>query len=94
MEHPNLPKWEGLRTDRFTYANYFEQDPPFEFLHDRQRDPKQLKNQINEPEYQEIRDQLRARTLQLRDAYGGPFQPAPPRATLKRSVQNQTNPAN
>lgn len=94
MEHPDLPKWEGIRSDRYTYANYFQQHPPFEFLHDRQRDPKQLKNRINDPEYQEIRDQLRARTHELRDAFGGPFQPAPPRATPKRRVPMPANTAN
>ena len=45
MHHPEgLPKWEGVRDQRWVYARYFEQTPPYEFLHDLQTDPQQLKN--------------------------------------------------
>ena len=39
MDHPAIPKWEGVRGPRYVYARYFEQQPPFEFLHDLQADP-------------------------------------------------------
>lgn len=44
MEHPQIPKWEGVRSTRWSYANYFEQTPPYEFVHDLDGDPDQLRN--------------------------------------------------
>lgn len=44
MEHDDIPKWEGVRSDQFTYARYFEQKPTFEFLYDLSTDPNQLDN--------------------------------------------------
>ena len=34
MHHGRIPKWEGVRAQRYVYARYFEQQPVFEFLHD------------------------------------------------------------
>lgn len=51
-EHVDLAPlltWEGIRGDRFAYARYFDQQPPFEFLHDLQNDPDQLKNLAPDP---------------------------------------------
>ncbi|MGY8688348.1 MAG: sulfatase family protein, partial [Verrucomicrobiales bacterium] len=45
----DIPKWEGIRGKRYVYARYFEQDPPFEFLHDLEEDPDQLKNFVGDP---------------------------------------------
>jgi arylsulfatase A-like enzyme len=36
--------WEGVRDQRYVYARYFDQKPAFEFLHDLQADPDELKN--------------------------------------------------
>jgi arylsulfatase A-like enzyme len=62
MEHKSIPKWEGIRTERFTYAKYFQQDPPYEFLNDRQTDPDQLKNLVDDPNYVGTLRQLRDET--------------------------------
>ena len=62
MNHPSIPKWEGIRTKRYTYAKYFEQDPPYEFLHDRQSDPDQRINLAGDPKYAATLDQLREET--------------------------------
>ncbi len=44
MHYPvGLPKWEGVRDQRWVYARYFEQQPVYEFLHDLQTDPQQLR---------------------------------------------------
>src|SRR5690606_26501133 len=51
MNHPDLPKWEGVRDQRWVYARYFEQKPVFEFLHDLKTDPDQLKNLAGDPKY-------------------------------------------
>lgn len=68
-----IPKWEGVRGTRFTYARYFEQNPPYEFLHDLEKDPNQLTNFATEPEYAAKLNELRKRTDELRDSYGGAY---------------------
>ncbi|MFV0444893.1 MAG: sulfatase [Planctomycetaceae bacterium] len=73
MVNADIPKWEGVRTERYVYARYFEQQPPFEFLHDLKDDPDQLKNLVNEPTAQPQLVELRARTIALRDSYGGEY---------------------
>lgn len=73
MNNAQIPKWEGVRGQRFVYARYFEQEPPYEYLHDLQVDPDQLINCVDDPEYADTLEQMRARCDQLRDQYGGPY---------------------
>ncbi|MCB1090431.1 MAG: sulfatase [Verrucomicrobiae bacterium] len=73
MDHPAIPKWEGVRGPRYVYARYFEQQPPFEFLHDLQADPDELVNLATESAHAETLKAMRSRTDELRDTYGGPF---------------------
>ena len=75
MDHPRIPKWEGVRGERYKYARYFEQDPPFEFLHDLEQDPYELKNYAPDPRYEDVLKRMRRRCTRLRDSYGGPYQP-------------------
>ncbi len=77
MDNARIPKWEGVRGSRFVYARYFEQDPPFEFLHDVETDPDQLKNLAGNPEFATQLREARTRCDQLRDSYGGVFKPHP-----------------
>ncbi|MEM9702672.1 MAG: sulfatase [Planctomycetota bacterium] len=65
MEHPRIHKWQGVRGERWVYANYYEQQPPYEFLHDLNRDPLQLENLANDPRYAETLKRMRARSKQL-----------------------------
>lgn len=60
MNHRDIPKWEGVRGNRFVYARYFDQDPDFEFLHDLKTDPDQLINLAHKPEYQTKLNEMRA----------------------------------
>lgn len=62
MEHAGIPKWQGIRGSRYVYARYFEQEPPYEFLHDLERDPDQLLNFASDPRYSAVLQALRART--------------------------------
>ncbi|MBT8043788.1 MAG: sulfatase [Verrucomicrobiae bacterium] len=64
MVNKTIPMWEGVRTDRYTYARYTQQKPVYEFLHDRQKDPDQLKNLVKDAEYAETLKRLRALTDQ------------------------------
>ena len=66
-----IPKWEGVRDQRWVYANYFQDD--YEFLHDLQEDPDQLTNLAKDPAHQTQLKKMRKRSQQLRDAYGGEY---------------------
>jgi arylsulfatase A-like enzyme len=75
MNHSAIPKWEGVRGARYVYARYFEQKPVYEYLHDLEKDPSQLKNLVSDPGYAAVLKKLRSRCDELRDAYGGVYDP-------------------
>ncbi len=64
-----IPKYEGVRGKRYVYARYFEQEPTYEFLHDLQTDPQQLKSFANDPDYAEILAATRQRCDELKQQY-------------------------
>lgn len=68
-----IPKYEGVRGQRYVYARYFEQKPAYEFLHDLEEDPDQLRNFASEASYSEVLEQMRRRCDDLRDEYGGGY---------------------
>ncbi|MBT6580834.1 MAG: sulfatase [Bacteroidetes Order II. Incertae sedis bacterium] len=78
FNHPQIPKHEGVRGERFKYARYFEQNPVYEELYDLQSDPMETINLASNPEYASILNALQARTNELQTAYGGPFTPRQP----------------
>lgn len=65
--------WEGVRGSRYKYARYFDQKPVYEFLHDLEKDPDELKNLANDPEYAETLKEMRNRCDRYVDYYGGPL---------------------
>lgn len=69
MHHVDIPKWEGVRGQRYVYARYFEQTPPFEFLYDLQTDPDQLTNLVANPASHGLLVQMRQRCDALKDTY-------------------------
>ena len=73
MDHPKIPKYEGVRGQRYVYARYFEHPEDGEFLHDLKVDPDQLKNFVADPAYAEVLREMRARCDELRDKLGGPY---------------------
>jgi len=73
MDHPGIPKYEGVRGERYVYARYFQNLPEGEFLHDLQTDPQELKNLVHDPAYAEILQQMRARCDELREPLGGEY---------------------
>lgn len=66
-----IPAWEGLRTERFKYARYFDHD--YEFLHDLQEDPDELKNLAYDADYKDILHSMRERTARRVAELGGPL---------------------
>lgn len=73
MDHPKIPKWEGVRDQRYVYARYFQNLPEGEFLHDLETDPHQLRNLVGDPRSGDILARMRARCDELRDQYGGAY---------------------
>ncbi len=66
MENKSIPKWEGVRGERFVYAHYFDQDPGYEFLHDLKADPDQLINLAKKPEYKMKLIEMRQRCRDIK----------------------------
>jgi arylsulfatase A len=96
MEHKDIPKWEGVRDQRWVYARYFDQKPVFEFLHDLKADPDQLKNLATDPQYAKQLEVMSKRCNELRDQYGGPFQPHPKKGqpVPKKKTAQEKRPPN
>jgi arylsulfatase A-like enzyme len=69
MNNKDIPKWEGVRGERYVYARYFEQEPAYEFLHDLEKDPDQLTNLASNPAYKDILAKMRKRCNKLKDMY-------------------------
>ncbi|VGO13611.1 Arylsulfatase [Pontiella desulfatans] len=67
----SIPDWEGIHGERYVYARYFDND--HEFLHDLKKDPDQLKNLANHPEYKVILEQMRKRCDEEIELRGGAF---------------------
>jgi arylsulfatase A-like enzyme len=77
FERNNIPKSEGVRTERYAYVRWFEQKPVAEELYDHIADFDEVNNLAGDPKYANVLDQLRKRTTELRDQYGGPYRPNP-----------------
>ena len=94
FDHLKIPKWEGVRQQRWVYARYFQKEPVFEFLHDLAADPMQRRNLALEPQYVAQLENLRRRCDQLRDGYGGAYslEKIPTIQFLKKKSQNADNP--
>ena len=82
-----IPKTEGVRTERWKYIRYFQQQPAHEELYDLAIDSHEERNLADDRRHQERLASLRKRCDELRDQYGGPYvrrprkraeRPAPP----------------
>lgn len=66
FDHPKIPKWEGVRGQRYVYARYVDHLPEGEFLHDLEQDPQQLVNLAHAPKHAELLAKMRSRCNVLR----------------------------
>jgi arylsulfatase A-like enzyme len=62
LNNPKIPKYVGIRGERYVYANYYEQEPAYEYLHDLKNDPDQLVNFVKNADYEEILANMRSQT--------------------------------
>ena len=60
-----IAKSVGVRTERWKYIRYFEQDPPYEQLFDLENDPDEDENLAQREQYAEILADMRARCERL-----------------------------
>jgi arylsulfatase A-like enzyme len=67
----NLPRFEGVRMDRYKLINYYYPHQEWE-LFDLEKDPGELTSQHNNPEYAEVRRKLEVRLGELRKQYDLP----------------------
>ena len=61
FDHADIPKSEGVRSERWKYIRYFEQRPAYEELYDLENDPFESENLVDEGEYAEQLQRLRDR---------------------------------
>ncbi len=62
-----LPRWFGVRDNRYTYANYYMDG--VELLYDREVDPTELDNVAEAPEYSDTLERLREKALKYKQEY-------------------------
>ena len=95
FDHPEIPKHEGVRGERYKYARYFEQDPVYEELYELLVDPMETRNLAGNTDYLGILTELRRRTDELLAEYGGPYTPislvAPPQAEAQPATGDATS---
>lgn len=65
-----MTPWRGVRTKQYTYVNLFDYGPWL--LFDNKKDPYQLNNLINDPDYAEIKEKLEKRMRELMLEAGDP----------------------
>jgi uncharacterized sulfatase len=71
-----IPRWEGVRGNRATYARYFvdgPENPPYEFLFDLKNDPDQLTNLASNEKPHPFLKRMRRRCDQLVASAGPPM---------------------
>jgi len=71
-----IPRWEGVRGSRATYARYFvdgPENPPYEFLFDLKKDPDQLTNLAQSEKPHPFLKRMRRRCDQLVASAGPPM---------------------
>ena len=64
--------WRGVRTERFTYARWKDRDG-MRLLFDRERDPLEMTNFINHPDYAAIASQMESRLKKWLEDTQDPF---------------------
>jgi arylsulfatase A-like enzyme len=64
--------WRGVRTHRYTYARWRDRDGLC-VLYDRDKDPFEVHNCVDDPEYAPVAEEMEARLLRWIEETGDPF---------------------
>jgi arylsulfatase A-like enzyme len=67
----NLPRFEGVRTDRYKFISYYEPSQEWE-LFDLEKDPNELHSVYDDPAYDSVRERLHRKLAELRVTYDIP----------------------
>jgi len=59
----------GVRTDRYKLIHFYYDIDEWE-LYDLDKDPDEMNNVYNDPEYADVRDKLHTKLKELREKYG------------------------
>ena len=65
FDYARIPMSEGVRTERWKYIRYFQQQPVYEELYDLAGDPHETVNLVKDQKYQQTLNSLRKRCDQL-----------------------------
>ena len=71
----NIPRSEGLRSERWKYVHYFDERPTYEQLFDLAKDPHEVNNLAGNPRHDETLEAMRRRMQVLRAQAGPPWNP-------------------
>ena len=90
---PNtIPRWEGVRHKDWVYARYFVDGVdklPFEFLHDLENDPDQLKNLALKLKESDELKEIRARCDELIASVGPPMKAVPEKISSRKKPKKK-----
>ena len=67
----NVPRHDGVRSERYKLINFYSGAGSFE-LYDLENDPNEVNNVYDNPEYEEIRKDMMAQLIKLREDYEVP----------------------
>jgi arylsulfatase A-like enzyme len=67
----NLPRFEGVRTDRYKLISYYKPSQEWE-LFDLEKDPDELQSVYDDPAYSRVREHLKEKLAELRAKYDVP----------------------
>ena len=84
----NLPRFEGVRTDRYKLISYYFPRQEWE-LFDLKEDPQEMRSVYGDPEYEEIRKALKQNLERLRRQYDLPPQTSGDRAAEKAGINRE-----
>ena len=73
--HDRIPRSDGVIGDRYKYLRYVDEQPVYEQLFDAEKDPDEVINFADRPEYAPVLERMRKRYRQLVAATGSPDVP-------------------
>ncbi len=69
FEHPKIPMSEGVRTPRWKYLRYIDQEPVYEELYDLENDPEEAMNLAHDEKHTSVLARMRKKWQTMREAF-------------------------